>query len=684
MLISGDRDVRVWLADLTHTDCGRPANDTVPLGAAFIASYLAAIFPEGTSARLFKYPARLAAALETEGAPNVIGFSSYLWNTRLSRWFAQVIKRMSPETVVVFGGPNLPLGQAEKCSYLASAPEIDFFIEGEAEVAVGALIGILAAADWNAAAARGRAPSTHSIEMGRLRSAPMVARLRDLDVIPSPYTSGLLDEFLDGFLVPTVQTNRGCPFTCSFCVEGSDYFSKVACFSPERVETDLRYIAQIIQPSLRSGGRNELMITDSNFAMYRADAQVCSVIGELSQTQDWPRRVNVTTGKNRRERVLSALKLANNRIQLTGAVQSLDEEVLRHARRSNISVDDLLAVARDAAETGTNTYSDVILGLPGDSIDAHMETVLTLVDGGFGRINSYQFALLPGAALDTPESRARYRLSTMFRVVPRAFGRYRVWTHEAVSAEVDEICVGSDTLDFDGYIRCRLLDLMLCWFHNDGVFLATEAAVRRLGGKVSSWLAHIEHRKTWPPAIASMRTAFIKDSRLQLFDTAEAVVEDVCRHIDSYLNDERGNNLLYSYRARALLRAVPALTDVAREAAIAVTRAAGCDVTLIDDATRFDSLALANILNAEASPRETAHFAHDILALLEDANVDDQRLRPGEGVVIAFNESPVGAEFATYHHTMGSSIDAVGRALSRVMIRDLRRSAEYCSQPQAG
>ena len=58
----------------------------------------------------------------------------------------------------------------------------------------------------------------------------------DLSQIPSPYLSNRLDEFLDGKLLPITQTNRGCPFTCTFCTEGQRYWTKVE----ENLETSLK------------------------------------------------------------------------------------------------------------------------------------------------------------------------------------------------------------------------------------------------------------------------------------------------------------------------------------------------------------------------------------------------------------------------------------------------------------
>ena len=54
-----------------------------------------------------------------------------------------------------------------------------------------------------------------------------IERIMDLSQIPSPYLSNRLDEFLDGKLLPITQTNRGCPFTCTFCTEGQGYWTKV-------------------------------------------------------------------------------------------------------------------------------------------------------------------------------------------------------------------------------------------------------------------------------------------------------------------------------------------------------------------------------------------------------------------------------------------------------------------------
>lgn len=104
---------------------------------------------------------------------------------------------------------------------------MDFYVDREGEQAFAGLLAVLA--DAGPEAAHGRVPGVHSIALAGSAHLPAPGpRLTDLTAVPSPYLAGLMDEFFDGHLVPTVQTNRGCPFMCTFCVEGTRYHTKVA------------------------------------------------------------------------------------------------------------------------------------------------------------------------------------------------------------------------------------------------------------------------------------------------------------------------------------------------------------------------------------------------------------------------------------------------------------------------
>src|SRR5262245_20612454 len=132
----------VAFADLTHTSVAIDANNN-PLAVGYIAAYALRHLGRDIFPRLFKYPAALGSFLDRE-TPPIVCFTHYMWNAQLSLAFARAIKRHRPRTVVVMGGPNYPVDALEQEAYLASHPEIDFFADGEGEVAFVNLFQALA------------------------------------------------------------------------------------------------------------------------------------------------------------------------------------------------------------------------------------------------------------------------------------------------------------------------------------------------------------------------------------------------------------------------------------------------------------------------------------------------------------------------------------------------------------
>ncbi|MET8248305.1 radical SAM protein [Streptomyces sp. NPDC005202] len=355
---------------------------------------------------------------------------------------------------------------------------------------------------------------------GRLHAPPPRLRIHDLSSVPSPYLVGLMDEFFDGRLVPTMQTNRGCPFKkCTFCQEGTAYFQRVAKKRAQQVRDELHYIGRRMKPLLEAGtARNELLVTDSNFGMFPEDQETCRVIAECQRLYGWPRVVNVTTGKNQRDRVLSAVAQIPGAISLSGAVQSLDPDVLRRIARSNIDAGKLMEIALAAQDAGTGTYSEVILALPGDSKTRHLGTLRQLVDAGFDRLNMFQLTL-PGSEMCTEAYRREHGLVTRWRVMPRCYGAYSVLGEELRAAELDEVCVTVPDMPYEDYRECRVMNLLLAALYNGGVFAVLLAILRAHQISPMTWL---ERARSLPhgPALTDVLKEFEAETDEQLYTTA--------------------------------------------------------------------------------------------------------------------------------------------------------------------
>jgi predicted CopG family antitoxin len=302
-----------------------------------------------------------------------------------------------------------------------------------------------------------------------------------VEELPSPWLTGIQDEFFDGKLAPMIETNRGCPFTCTYCCQGTSWYTKVHNFSKERIRDEVMYIAaRIKELSPRMG---TLRIADSNYGMYERDTEISGYIGEAQKLYGWPTFIDATTGKNRPERIIKSVEQVGGALVLYQAVQSLDEDVLRKVKRSTIKLEAYEQLQVYMRGRGLRSVSDLILGLPGESLVTHLAALHKLLDSGIESLHNFQAMLLKGSEMETVASREEFGFESRFRVLPKNFG---VYGDEKV-IDVEEIVVGTDTLPFDDYVTARKYHLNSSVFWNDSWFQHPLQFVQSFGVKASEW-----------------------------------------------------------------------------------------------------------------------------------------------------------------------------------------------------
>ena len=619
-------DLRVWLADLTYTgqDTQSLGADTFPLAIGCIATYAESQIALKHPIKLFRYPEKIVQALIADGPPDVMGFSNFVWNSELSLAFARRLKELSPKTIVVMGGANYPLEIEKQEAFLRSHPAVDFYVVHEGEIPFADMLKALLAAGMDRQAVKGHLASVHSIdERGNLIPYPTKAeRIRDLSVVPSPYTTGKLDEFFDGRLWPLIQTKRGCPFACTFCVEGIGYYTKVGRFSVHSVEDEVDYIGKKMAVVKAKGGRNDLYIADSNFGMYEEDIKTCEALARSRKTYGWPDYINASTGKNKKERVLEAARILDGHLGLSGSVQSLNESVLDNIKRRNISADDLMALATEANNLDANSYCELILGLPGDSRETHFATLRTTVTAGFNKILPYQLEILGGSELGTEEILKKYGMVLRCRVLPRAFGAYDVCGKRIVSADIQEVCVANDSMSYEDYLECRLMHLIIVTFYNDVVFETVLKGIRANGMPVFRWLELIRE-SVHGTDYELLFEQFREHTGSELWEDRKALEAFIQQPgtIERYAKGEIGFNLLYTFKAMSLVDHVAAVTDVVRVATERLIRETrGDDAELLeffDTAVRWDASRLSSIVH-DLGHEVTGRMRYDMGRFVSD------------------------------------------------------------------
>ncbi len=402
-----------------------------------------------------------------EGAQSLIdcdvaAFSVYIWNVRLSLAIADELKRRRPEVLVVFGGPQVPDRPAAAEAFLREHPYIDVVCHGEGEVVFTKLL--------DRAAGRGfdDVPGVSYIDRtGAFITHPKAPRLADLEEIPSPYAGGMFDDLFaarpDDRWVMIWETNRGCPFSCSFCDWGSAINGKVFRFSMERLEAEIAWMSQ---------QKIQFVWTaDANFGALKRDLELAERVVDSFKRTGFPASITVQSSKNATERVYEIQRLLQKEMHAYGvtlAMQSVNDTTLANIKRANISSESYRELQRRFAADGVYTYTDLILGLPGDSYRDFAAGVSHVIEGGqHNHIQLFSCSVLPNAEMGDPEYQARYGM----KLLPQAIRS----VHEQIDLaewEVDEyidIVVETDAMPGEEWLRAKVFAWLVDFAYYDRV-----------------------------------------------------------------------------------------------------------------------------------------------------------------------------------------------------------------------
>lgn len=261
--------IKIFLGDLTYNTISL-STEVFPLNIGYIASYCIKRFNDFVDIRLFKYIDDLENAIY-ESPPDILGLSNYAWCHNISKEMFKLVLEKNPFTLTVWGGPNFPQDLPSQQEFMDKMKGIiDVYVPIEGELGFSNLVEkCIHVRDRTKFKEITASPINGCISRnddGKIVYGLSDNRINELDEIPSPYLEGLLDKFFDGKLSPIIQTNRGCPFSCTFCTDGSENVSRVNNFSIKRVEDEIEYIAKKIPKNIHS-----MTISDLNFGMWPRD-----------------------------------------------------------------------------------------------------------------------------------------------------------------------------------------------------------------------------------------------------------------------------------------------------------------------------------------------------------------------------------------------------------------------------
>lgn len=401
------------------------------------------------------------AAAKLRGA-DILAISLYSWNEQLSMAIAERVKREQPSTLIVCGGPQVPKHSPprddrpwEVEEFLTKYPFVDLAVH---EAGEGAFLQILQHArngNWE------RLPSASYLDRGRLIQTPLDSGFKDYSEVPDPYLAGVFDPLIGIYpqmqWIGLVETDRNCPYTCTFCSWPG--VGKKPILRPlEEVARTLEWLAdhQV----------GYIFFVNANFGINREhDLEIIRQLVRIKLERGFPHAVNLQDGKNVAKWVIRIRQeLAKGGIDSPAAMalQSLNPATLKAIERDNIKLEAYHEIQAALAAMGQPTVTDLILGLPEETLDSFKRGVGEVIRRGqHGRIFFHNLSLVPDAALSHPVQVEFYGLES----VRIRFVSIHGFIEREEVPEHGDIVIAARTMPREDWARAKAFAFAQAFYH---------------------------------------------------------------------------------------------------------------------------------------------------------------------------------------------------------------------------
>ena len=329
---------------------------------------------------------------------DLILLTCYVWNIERNVQIAIQVKQKNPRAIVIAGGPHIPLNEDPFELY----PEFDYVCTTEVEnvwpqLLTNIKIPGMRSRDWDIRV-------TQKLKLSTLESPWIACKDEVLSMAESLYQRGIKPAFL-------WETNRGCPYKCTFCDWGSATNSKIRRFDHEMLLKELDIFGEA-----KAG---MIYIADANFGIFKEEIQYIEKICHLKETSGYPKTAFFSSAKNNKVVVNQSYALLHKAGMLQTAhiaFQHTDQEVLDAIDRSNIRNEKLIDEMKEAYHLGVPLVGMLILGNPGDTLDKWKKSYYDLFELGFhDDIRTQDFMILPNAPASDKAYVDKWKIKTIER-----------------------------------------------------------------------------------------------------------------------------------------------------------------------------------------------------------------------------------------------------------------------------
>lgn len=283
--------------------------------------------------------------------PNLVGFTAYTNEIKPAAYQATLVKKHLPQAITVIGGVHLTALPKETLQEFSA---FDIGVVGEGEITFYQLCEAVrtgtALSAINGLALR---------QNETIKITPPRQRIADQDSIPFPAW-----DLLPAAETYYVQSERGCPFSCIFCMNPNGKVARKR--SVQNVMDELNWIIKDFKPNRISFG-DELFSVDMPRTRLLLDAMIENKIGE-QVAWDVQTHVHFVDAPMFRQ-----FKMANvERVEL--GIETGDEESLRKMGKGT-NLDKIMAACDAAKSEAVKIGTFFLLGQPNESMKSLTSTI---------------------------------------------------------------------------------------------------------------------------------------------------------------------------------------------------------------------------------------------------------------------------------------------------------------------
>ena len=328
--------------------------------------------------------------------------SCYVWNWEITTYLAKKVKELNPKCLIIFGGPQVP---SYSTDFFEKYPFVDLLVHSEGEIIFEDICtAYLKDKDFS---------EVNGIQTKDFLNPP-AKRINDLTSLPSPYLTNLVWDLVekrdDVQWIASWETDRGCPYQCTFCDWGSATATKLRKWEEDRLFKEIEWFADNKIPYIDC--------CNANFGIFQdRDFRLAQKLKEVRLEKNYPETFRTNWAKISSDKIIPIAKQLEE-VGLLRAVtlslQTMDEKTLGIIKRANIKFDKFSELTGSFRKSGIPTYTELIMGLPGETVETFKKGFETIIsDITIGSVVVYNCGVLPNAPMNEPTYREKNKIKVV-------------------------------------------------------------------------------------------------------------------------------------------------------------------------------------------------------------------------------------------------------------------------------